>query len=42
MSGASNSRKLEFVADAEMTVEQLLKQNGFSKTENLHYYVMGF
>ena len=31
MSGASNSRKLEFSSDFDMTVEQLLKQNGFSK-----------
>lgn len=31
MSGASNGRKLELIAQDVMTVEQLLKQNGFSK-----------
>ena len=31
MSGASGSRKLQLTAQGEMTVEQLLKQNGFSK-----------
>jgi len=31
MSRASNGRKLEFTAQSEMTVEQLLRQNGFSK-----------
>ncbi len=31
MSGASGGRKLEFIAQSEMTVEQLLRQNGFSK-----------